>query len=342
MSEAQLDPSHIMQVGMGFWPSKTVLSAVELELFTELGSDAMTGAEIGERLGLHPRGIYDFLDTLVALRFLERDGDGTDGRYRNTDETATFLTKTSPTYIGGILEMSNARLYRFWGDLTEALRTGKPQNEAKHAGTGMFEELYSDPASLEQFMRAMQGLSAGNFHALADEFDFSRYETVCDVGGATGQLCMILARRHPHLRCVSYDLPVVAPIAEKEIAAAGLADRVTTASGDFFADPLPRADVVTMGLILHDWNLERKMHLIRAAYDALPEGGAFIVIENLIDDARRENAFGLMMSLNMLIEFGDAFDFTGSDFAGWCREVGFREVEIMPLTGPSSAGIAYK
>jgi SAM-dependent methyltransferase len=342
MSREQLDPSHIMQVGMGFWPSKTVLSAVELELFTQLGDEAMTGAEIGERLGLHPRGIYDFLDTLVALKFLERDGDGPDGRYSNTDESAVFLDKRSPTYIGGILEMSNARLYRFWGDLTEALRTGEPQNEVKHTGKPMFDELYSDPARLEQFMGAMAGISLGNFQALAEKFDFSKYETVCDVGGATGQLCMILARRHPHLRCISYDLPVVAPIAERTVAAAGLDDRVSTASGDFFADPLPQADVITMGLILHDWNLDRKMQLIRSAYDALPEGGAFIVIENLIDDARRENAFGLMMSLNMLIEFGDAFDFTGSDFAGWCREVGFREVEILPLTGPASAGIAYK
>ena len=117
---------------------------------------------------------------------------------------------------------------------------------------------------------------------------------------------------------------------------------MTAASGDFFADPLPRADVITMGLILHDWNLDRKMHLISAAYEALPEGGVFIVIENLIDDARRENAFGLMMSLNMLIEFGDAFDFTGGEFAGWCREAGFKDVEILPLTGPASAGIAYK
>jgi hypothetical protein len=336
------DPSHIMQVGMGFWPSKTVLSAVELGLFTELGSESMTGREIGDRLGLHPRAIYDFLDTLVALRFLERDGDGPDGRYRNTPDTAVFLDKNSPAYIGGILEMSNARLYRFWGDLTEALQTGQPQNEVKHTGTGMFEELYSDPARLEQFMAAMAGISLGSFQALADKFDFSKYETVCDVGGATGQLCGILATRHPHLRCISYDLPVVAPIADRAIAAAGLADRVSTASGDFFADPIPKADVVTMGLILHDWNLERKLHLIRSAYDALPEGGAFIVIENIIDDARRENAFGLMMSLNMLIEFGDAFDFTGGDFAGWCKEAGFRDVEIVPLTGPASAGIAYK
>jgi SAM-dependent methyltransferase len=342
MSQAELDPSHIMQVGMGFWPSKTVLSAVELELFTQLGAEAMTGGEIGERLSLHPRATYDFLDTLVALRFLDRDGEGVDGRYRNTNETAAFLDKRSPTYIGGILEMSNQRLYRFWGDLTEALQTGTPQNEIKHTGKPMFDELYSDPARLEQFMAAMQGVSLGNFHALAEKFDFAKYETVCDVGGATGQLSTILAGRHPHLRCISYDLPVVAPIAEKTVAAAGLADRVATASGDFFADPLPRADVITMGLVLHDWNLERKMHLIRSAYDALPEGGAFVIIENLIDDARRENAFGLMMSLNMLIEFGDAFDFTGGDFTGWCREVGFREVEIVPLAGPSSAGIAYK
>ena len=342
MSEPNLDPSQILQVGMGFWPAKTVLSAVELELFTELSSEAMTGEEIGERVGLHPRGIYDFLDTLVALGFLERDGNGSEGRYRNTQETATFLDKRKPTYVGGILEMSNLRLYPFWGDLTEALRTGQPQNEIKHTGRPMFDELYSDPARLEQFMDAMTGVSKRNFMALAEKFDFSRYETVCDVGGATGQLSMILARRHPHLRCISFDLPVVAPIAERRIAEAGLADRIEVASGDFFADPLPAADVITMGLILHDWNLERKMDLIRSAHEALPEDGAYIVIENLIDDERRENAFGLMMSLNMLIEFGDAFDFTGSEFSGWCRQVGFRDVEILPLTGPASAGIAYK
>ena len=342
MSRMELDPSHIMQVGMGFWASKTVLSAVELELFTRLGDESMSGEAIGEQLGLHPRAIADFLDTLVALRFLDRDGEGNDGRYRNTPETATFLDKQRPTYVGGLLEMANARLYRFWGDLTEALRTGAPQNEIKHAGNSMFAELYSDRARLEQFMAAMQGASLGNFHALAETFDFSKYEAVCDVGGATGQLCTILATRHPHLRCTSYDLPAVAPIAEKSIAAAGLSDRVSVASGDFFAEPLPRADVITMSLILHDWNLDRKLDLIKAAYEALTEDGALIVIEFLIDDARRENAFGLMMSLNMLIEFGDAFDYTGSDFAGWCREVGFRETEVRPLAGPASAAIAYK
>lgn len=238
--------------------------------------------------------------------------------------------------------MANARLYGFWGGLTEALRTGEPQNEIKSTGHSMFEELYREPDRLEQFMRAMAGQQAGNFHVLAEKFDFARYQTVCDVGGATGQLSVILAKRHPHLECSTFDMPAVEPIAGRTIEAAGVEDRVRTLSGDFFTEPLPEADVITMGNILHDWNLERKLQLIKAAFEALRPGGALIVIENLIDDDRRENVFGLMMSLNMLIEFGDAFDFTGADLTGWCAEVGFKSVEVLPLSGPASAGIAYK
>jgi hypothetical protein len=137
-------------------------------------------------------------------------------------------------------------------------------------------------------------------------------------------------------------LPQVAPVATKHIAMAGLSERVTAVSGDFFNDPLPKAEVITMGMILHDWNLEKKMHLIRAAYDALPPGGALVAIEALIDDGRRENVQGLLMSLNMLIEFGDAFDYSGADFKGWCSEVGFTRFEVIPLGGPSSAVVAYK
>ena len=338
----QLDPSKIMQVGLGFLPAKTLLSAVELGVFTQLAAGPMTGEELGAKIGLHPRGIWDFLDGLVALRFLDRDGEGISARYRNTPESAAFLDRASPRYIGGILEMANARLYPFWGDLTEALRTGKPQNEVKHEGKHIFEALYADEKRLEQFMGAMAGISAGNFAAFAEKFDFSKYRTLVDVGGATGQLSVLVAQRHPHLRCTSADLAVVEPIAKRTIAKAGLSSRVGTAVVDFFKDPLPKADVVTMGMILHDWNLENKRMLIRKAYDALPAGGAFVVVENLIDDARRENVFGLMMSLNMLIELGDGFDYTGRDFDGWCREAGFQKVEVLHLAGPASAGIAYK
>jgi precorrin-6B methylase 2 len=337
-----LTPARIMEVGMGFWPARALLSAVELGLFTKLGGGALTGRELRSALELSPRADPDFFDALVALRFLDRDGTGPDARYRNTPETALFLDRTSPRFVGGFLEMAATRLYPFWGDLTEALRTGRPQNEIKHTGKPMFSELYSKPERLEQFMDAMAGISAGNFRAFAEKFDFSRYRTLCDVGGATGQLSIFVAERHPHMRCISADLPEVTRIAERRIASAGLEDRVTAQSLDFFAVPLPKADMITMGMILHDWNLEKKKQLIRAAYQALPPGGAFVVVENLIDNDRRENAFGLMMSLNMLIEFGDAFDFTGADFTGWCREAGFTRTEVIPLGGPASAGVAYK
>ncbi len=336
------DPSLILQTAFGFWSSKVLLTAVEFGVFTTLGDRRLTGAELGGELGLHPRGIADFFDALVAMKFLDRDGDGPSARYFNPPASALYLDRKSPRYVGGILEMLNARLFKFWHDLPEALRTGKPQNEVKHGQKGIFEELYAELPKLEQFMGAMTGLSRINFEALAAKFDFSRYKTLCDVGGATGLLCIEAARKHPHLNCVSFDLPPVEPIARKHIAAAGLSERVGTAAGDFFKDPLPKADVITMGMILHDWNLEKKMHLIRSVYDALPQGGAFVVVEALIDDARRENVFGLLMSLNMLIEFGDAFDYSGADFRKWCSEVGFKRFEVIHLAGASSAAIAYK
>jgi hypothetical protein len=340
--EATPTPARILEVGMGFWPAKTLLSAVELGLFTLLNEGPRTGAEIEDALALHPRGTFDFLDALVALEFLERDGNGPSALYRNTPETSRFLVPGNPSYVGGILEMASSRLYPFWADLTPALQTGEPQNEVKHSGKPMFEELYADPKRLEQFMDAMAGVSMANFTAFAEKFDFSKYRTMADIGGATGQLSTIIAARHPHLRCVSLDLPVVQPIAERRIRAAGLADRVIPASINFLEEDFPEADVITMGMILHDWNLEKKKMLIRKAFDALPSGGAFIAIENIIDDERRQNAFGLMMSLNMLIEFGDAFDFTGAEFRDWCLETGFQRCEILPLTGPASAAVAYK
>jgi hypothetical protein len=337
-----LDPGPILQTSFAFWSSKVLLTAVEFEVFTKLGSRRMTGAELGVEMGLHPRGISDFFDALVAMQFLDRAGDGPTAHYFNTPAGALYLDRSSPRYVGGWLAMLNARLFKFWNDLPEALRTGKPQNEIKHGQKGMFEELYEELPRLEQFMGAMTGLSRINFESFAAKFDFSKFKSLCDIGGATGLLCIEAAKKHPHLQCVSFDLPAVEPIARKQIAAAGLSERIRTASGDFFKDPLPKADLITMVMILHDWNLEKKMHLIRAAYSALPHGGALVAIEALIDDGRRENVFGLLMSLNMLIEFGDAFDYSGADFRQWCGEAGFKHFEVIHLAGASSAAIAYK
>ena len=280
-------PDHILDTGVAFWKSKALLSAVELGVFTALADGSLTGEQLRRRLGLHPRAIPDFTDTLVALDLLEREGEGAGAAYANTPAAQRYLDAGSPHYVGGFLEMANARLYGFWGDLSEGLRSGRPQNELKHGGASMFETLYADDERLEQFMAAMSGLSAGNFTLLAERFDFSRFATLADIGGASGQLARLVAARHPQLQCTTLDLPKVTAIARRHIERDGLADRVRAEPIDFIADALPHADVITMGMILHDWNLDTKRALLRKAYEALPSGGCLIAIDNLIDDARR-------------------------------------------------------
>lgn len=338
----QVDPSKIMQVGMGFWASKTLLTAVKMELFTHLSQGELSGQDIGDKLNLHERSLYDFLDTLVALGFLKRSGLKETSIYSNSDDSDIFLDKSKPTYIGGILVMSNNRLYPFWQHLEEGLKTGLPQNESKSGGKSLFEELYSSEESLREFLNAMVGVQIGNFMAFSKEFDFSNYKTLCDIGGAGAHLSAQVAMNQDHMKCISFDLPPVTPIAIENITNMGLSDKIDIQSGDFFNDEFPKADVITMGNILHDWGTQDKITLMKKAYDALPSGGSLVVIENIIDDNRDTNVFGLMMSLNMLIETPEGYDFSAMDFNAWASEIGFSETSIIPLTGPSSAVIAIK
>ena len=334
----QPTPEKILQTGLAFWSSKTLLSAIEMGLFTELAHGPEPLDSLSGRMGLHPRSARDFLDALVALGFLERSDD----RYSNTPETDLFLDRKKPSYVGGILEMANHRLYPFWGHLTEALRTGQPQNEIKSGGPGLFETLYAEPARLAEFLAAMTGLSHGANMAIARQFPWTDYTTFVDVGTAQGDLAAQIALANPHLRGKGFDLPEVAPIFEEYVAAVGVADRLAFSPGSFFEQDFPKADVVLMGHILHDWDLPTKQMLIGKAFDAIPEGGALVVYESIIDDDRSKNAFGLMMSLNMLIETPGGFDYTGADCAGWMTAAGFSATRVEPLVGPDSMVIGIK
>ena len=335
MQEPQID--HIMQVGLGFWASKTLLSAVEMELFTELAKHPETLADLSARLALHPRSAQDFLDALVALNFLERR----DGVYYNTPSTDLFLDKRKPSYIGGILEMANKRLYPHWSRLTIALRTGERQGE-EPGEADVFAALYADPTRLKGFLRAMTGISRGANLAIASRFPWSGYKTVADCGTAQGDLVVQVALKNSHLEAIGFDLAEVAPIFEEYVEDNGLTARVRFQPGNFFKDAFPRVDVIMMGHILHDWNLEEKRMLIRKAYEAVPAGGGCIVYDSIIDDDRRKNAFGLLMSLNMLIETPGGFDYTGADCMGWMKEAGFRETRVEHLVGPDSMVIGIK
>lgn len=337
MPHATLLPNRIMKLGFGFWGSKALLSAVELGLFTELAKGPLDAEALIKRLKLHPRSAGDFFDALVALGMLKRTGS----RYANTPETALFLDRAKPSYVGGILEMANARLYRFWGSLTEALRTGKVQNEAK-TGEDFFGTLYADPQRLEGFLKAMTGLSLGTARAIAKKFPWKQYRSFMDIGCAQGGVAVEIALAHKHLMGGGMDLPVVQPVFESYAKTKGLTKRLRFQSGDFFKEPLPKTDVLIMGHILHDLNLDEKMMLLRKAYEALPAGGALIVHEAIIDDGRKQNAFGLLMSLNMLIETHGGFDFTGADCKRWMKEAGFKRTKVEKLAGPDSMVVGVK
>jgi hypothetical protein len=331
-------PERILQTGLAFWASKTLLSAIEMGLFSELARGPESFEALAGRLGLHPRSARDFLDALVALGFLARTGD----RYANTPDTDLFLDRAKPSYVGGILEMANHRLYPFWGHLTEALRTGLPQNEVRSGAPSLFQTLYADPARLQQFLAAMTGISHGANMAIARAFPWRGYRTFVDVGTAQGDLASQIALANPHLKGLAFDLPEVAPIFEAYASKVGVADRLEFVPGDFFQQPLPNADVVLMGHILHDWDLPTKRMLIGKAFDAVAPGGALIVYESIIDDDRSKNAFGLLMSLNMLIETPGGFDYTGADCAGWMKDAGFSSTRVEPLVGPDSMVIGIK
>jgi len=338
MTASAPSPDHILQTGLAFWASKTLLSAVEMEVFTELAKGPEDLASLTGRLGLHPRSSRDFLDALVALGFLERK----DGKYSNTPSSDVFLDKHKPSYIGGMLEMANKRLFHHWRHLTTALRTGEQQNEAAHGEPDTFGALYADPARLKGFLRAMTGISHGANMTIAAKFPWDKYKTAADCGTAQGDLIVQVALKNPHIAGTGFDLPEVAPIFEEYVEANGLSSRVRFKPGSFFTDPLPKVDVILMGHILHDWNLEEKRMLIRKAYEALPEGGAFIAYDALIDDDRSKNAFGLLMSLNMLIETPGGFDYSGADGVGWLKEAGFRDVHVEHLIGPDSMVVGIK
>lgn len=343
---ATLNPSKIMQIGMGYWASKVLLTAVKFELFTLLARQSLSSKEIKQQLHLNcsDRHVFDWLDALVSLGFLERKGLLESAQYSNAEDTDFFLDKNKGSYMGGILEMANNRLYHHWNYLDEGLLTGKQQNESRNSAGNMdfFTELYKDERALQEFMDAMSSIQKANFMTLVKQFPFDQYKTLLDVGGADGWLSIQICLHHPNIHCISFDLPPVQPLANKKIEAFHLTDRIETVGGDFLKSAFPKADVITMGNILHGLNEEAKQMMVQKVYNTLPDGGVFITIENIIDNERKQNTFGLLMSLNMLIENGDAFDYTLNDFERWTKAAGFKRIELISLAGPTSAAIAYK
>ena len=337
MTSQAVSPDRIMQLGDAFKSAKTLLSAVELGVFTALAGGPLDAVALRTRINIHERGARDFFDALVALKLLDRDDRG---RYANTPETACYLDRGKPGYIGGAFELRNARQYGPWSSLSEALRSGKPQSGAR--GSGNFDAYYADPKVRDNVVKGMTGGVRAVAEAVAAKFPWHSYRTFFDIGAAEGALPVAIARAHPHLTGGGFDLPAVGTLFDAYVAEHGLPDRLRFVPGDFFVEAFPNADVLILGRVLHNWDLRIKTMLLTKAYDALPKDGVLIVYESLIDDARRENAQALLASLNMLVISEGGFDFSGADCIGWMRDVGFRDMRIESLTTGYSMVVARK
>jgi hypothetical protein len=331
------DFSRIIRLGYAYREAKALLAAVELGVFTALSAGALDLQSLRVNTGIAERGARDFFDALLALGLLERDGED---RYRNTPDTAHFLDRNSPGYLGYELEFINDKLYAKWNGLADSLRTGRPQTESDPSGP--YANRYRDPDALKLFAAAMTAGTTAVARSLATRFPWHDYRSVIDIGCAEGCLPVHLAMSHPHLICGGFDLPPLQPAFGAYAARHGMADRVSFHPGDFLQADLPAADVLVFGRVLHNWDLKTKRALLRKAYVALPGNGCLIVYERFIDDERMSNATALLSSLNMLVMTPGGFDFTASDCCGWLKEEGFAGFRVAALTPDQSMIIATK
>lgn len=328
MSKSAPKPDRLIDLAWAFRASKAFLSAVELGVFTAVAAAPLSASALAAKVGIAERGARDFFDALVSLQLLER---GTDGRYCNSAEADFYLDRAKATYIGGDMEHANARIFPAWQKLTAALRTGGPATSLQPED--FYNALYEDPGSRRHFVSGMTGSGVVAARAIAAKPFLSAAKSVLDVGAAEGALLVELARCNDGLFGIGFDLPQVRAAFEEYVAGSGYADRLSFRSGNFLSDNFPQADLIIMGRVLHNWNLEIKRILLAKAYTALPPGGRIVVYERFIDDDRRRATTALLASLNMLIMTPGGFDFTVSDCIAWMAEAQFVDIMDEPLAG---------
>jgi len=322
------DPADIKRLGNGFCHAKLLLTAGELGLFASLASvGPCTAPEIQERLGLHPRGCRDFLNALVLLGLLTREGD----RYGNSAVTTAHLVPGVATYMGGFLDRSNRVLYPAWASLGDALRTGLPQVPAAHSDA--FGRMLEDPAQLGQYLGMMDSVNGLLAPELASAFDWTGHQLLVDVGGARGNLAAQLIIAHPHLSAWVFDLPVMEAPLRDHVRPLVSPGRIRFRGGDFFSDPLPEGDVLILGHVLHNWSPAERQLLVKKAFAATRPGGALLVYDAMLEDDPADLA-RVLVSLNMLLVTAGGSEYPVSECRGWLADAGFEAISDCAL-GPA-------
>lgn len=320
----------VFQMISGFWVSQTLFAMHDLGVFAALADGPATAERLAERLGFDADAGDRLMTAAVALGLLVR----TEGAYANSPIAEATLVPGAPRYVGGFIAHARKDLYPLWAHLDDAVRESRPQWERAFGATtaNPFEAMYAEPERLREFLYAMRMGSMASAASMLDAYDFAGHSCLLDVGGALGVISVEVAKRHPHLRAITFDLPAVRPLAEEYVAANGLSDRITIAEGDMFADALPKgADVVHLSWILHDWDDERCARLLASCFQALPSGGAILLGESLVDDAG--SPAPALMSLNMLVATDGGRERTAEQYRRLLEDAGFVDVAAHKLDG---------
>ena len=289
-------------------------------IFELLENESHTAYQIKEKIKLNCqiRNLIDFLDVLHSKGHIERIGILEDARYKTSHN---LFLKSNPINMIAIIYW----VYKVFGTLMmlpEALRTGNIQGE------NSFDQIYKNDDMI-LFLRTMAILQKENFYEVVSKLDLSNFSTLIDIGGCLGEFCMTIKRKNPKIQCTSFDLPVVEKFFNAYIQENGMQGQILFRGGDMFKEEFPKSDVVAMGNILHDWNDEKKRILFKKAYNALNENGIFVIVENFIDNQRKDNINSLVMSLLMLVESVQGFNMTNQDVQNYSSNVGFKNIQFL-------------
>lgn len=309
-----MNPAPVLDLIEAFRRSKTMFVAVSLGIFDRL----QKGPAEARDFGGNPDAMERLLDACVGLQLLEKR----DGRYANTPVAEKYLCRSSPDTLCGYILYSDKALFPMWAHLEEAVLEGSHRWRQTFGGTGtLFSNFFKSEEATREFLLGMHGFGRISSPTIVSAFDLSRFRRLVDLGGATGHLALAAVERYPSLRAAVLDLPAVAPVA-REFAAG----RIDVIEGDFFADPLPEADLFSLGRILHDWSEEKIERLLRKIYERLPAGGALLVVEKLLDDGKSGPVSAQMQSLNMLV-VTEGKERTLSEYTALLKTAGFADIE---------------
>ncbi len=324
-----MNPLAIREFASSFQKSRILLSAFELDIFTNIEESGTSNHQIAGNLHLDEHACERLLNALVSLGFLKKKSQ----LYYNTPESFTFLSKKSPEYLGGMMHTNH--LWNTWSHLTQVVKTGTSAHPAEINERG--------DDWLVSFITAMHDRAIKQAPQQLAGVDLSGIKTILDVGGGSGAFSMEFVKRNSEIKATVFDLPNVVPITKQFIVKEGFAGKIETYTGDYTANDLPTGfDLVFLSAIIHSNSLELNQQLIRKCFNALNKNGKIIIQDWIMNDDRTQPAPGAIFAINMLVgtESGDCF--TEEEVSDMLTNAGFSNISRIEFESGLSQMIAQK